>query len=36
MKKDIFKLKFSTVLTVCVCALVAFLLWLYFNIKSGV
>lgn len=34
MKKDIFgnKIKLSTVLTVCACAVVAFMLWLLFNI----
>jgi hypothetical protein len=32
MKKEIFGIKFSTILTVFACVIVAFLLWLYFNI----
>lgn len=32
MKKDIFGIKISTVLTVLACIAIAFVLWLYFNI----
>lgn len=32
MKRDIFGIKVSTILTVLACIVIAFLLWLYFNI----
>ena len=32
MKKDIFGIKISTILVIGVCAVVAFMLWLFFNI----
>ena len=32
MKKDIFGIKVSTILTLLACVVIAFLLWLYFNI----
>ena len=32
MKKDIFGIKVSTILTIGVCAILAFMLWLFFNI----
>mgnify|MGYP003314105959 CR=1 FL=1 len=32
MKKDIFGIKVSTILTIFACIVIAFLLWLYFNI----
>ena len=32
MKKDIFGIKVSSILTVLACVVIAFLLWLYFNI----
>ena len=32
MKKDIFGIKLSTILVIGVCAIVAFMLWLFFNI----
>ena len=31
MKKDIFGIKISTILAIGVCAVVAFMLWLFFN-----
>ena len=36
MKKDIFGIKLSTVLTFFGCVVIAFLLWLYFNISKGI
>lgn len=32
MKKDIFGIKVSSILTFLVCVVIAFVLWLYFNI----
>ena len=32
MKKDFFGIKLSTIFTVLICLVIAFLLWLYFNI----
>ena len=32
MKRDILGIKVSTILTVLACIVIAFLLWLYFNI----
>ena len=32
MKKDIFGFKLSSILTFIACLVIAFLLWLYFNI----
>ena len=32
MKKDIFGIKISTILAIGVCAVVAFMLWLFFNV----
>lgn len=32
MKKYVFGIKVSTILTVLACIVIAFLLWLYFNI----
>ena len=32
MKKDIFGIKISTILAIGVCAIVAFMLWLFFNV----
>ena len=32
MKKDILGIKISTILAIGVCAVVAFMLWLFFNI----
>ena len=34
MKKDIFGIKISTLLVVGICAVVAFMLWLFFNIAE--
>ena len=32
MKKDIFGIKVSSILTFLACVVIAFILWLYFNI----
>lgn len=32
MKKDIFGVKVSTILTFIACVVIAFVIWLYFNI----
>ena len=32
MKKDVFGFKVSTILTLIACVVIAFVLWLYFNI----